>query len=325
MLTYVLRRLALAALLVWLITVLTFALTQLTLGVRVPHLDDRPVLQAVICRRMHIEGLVDASCQVYPWWERYPAYLAALSHGDLGDSFSFHEPVTTVLLERVPNSLLLASTAMGLALAGGLLLGFRSASRPGSASDTGGRIAAYLGFSVPGFVLGLGLILLVAWLRRTPLHVHIPFIGMHTSGDDSIADLGMHMLLPVTSLAVVQLAYYARFMRSGLLDVLPQDYIRTARAKGLPERTVLTKHALRNALPPMITVVALSIPGLVCSAIIVEYIFSWPGIGQVVVRAAAAQDQPLVLGVILVVAVLTVLANLAADIAYAVADPRIRY
>jgi peptide/nickel transport system permease protein len=327
MVAYVVRRLALAILLIWLITLLTFVLSAITLGPRIPVAagNNRPVDIQAICRRMHIEGFVDESCREYPAILRYPAYASALAHGSLGDSFSFHEPVADVLARRVPNTLLLTGTALLLALAGGLALGFKSASSPGSWGDVGGRLLAYFGFSVPAFVVGMLLLLMVFSLERTPLHLHLPFSGIHSTGDSSPGDLALHMLLPVLSLASVQVAYYARFVRSGLKEVLPLDYIRTARAKGLAEHTVLSKHALRSALPPLITVVALSIPGLVSGSILIENIYSWPGIGQVVVQAAATQDQPLVLGVILVVAVTTVLVNLVADVAVAVADPRVRY
>jgi peptide/nickel transport system permease protein len=148
---------------------------------------------------------------------------------------------------------------------------------------------------------------------------------MHASGDESIPDLLYHMVLPVASLAIQQIAYFSRFMRAGMLEVLHQDFIRTARAKGLAPERVNYKHALRNAIIPIITLTALQIPFLVSGAIITEYIFSWPGMGQLAFQAVFVRDYPTILGVLMLVAFLTVLANLVADVFYAVADPRIRY
>jgi peptide/nickel transport system permease protein len=148
---------------------------------------------------------------------------------------------------------------------------------------------------------------------------------MHKSGTESLDDLVWHMVLPVTSLSILSIAGFSRFMRASMLEVLHQDYVRTAKAKGLPSRTVNYKHALRNAILPIVTLVALQTPQFVSGAIITEGIFSWPGMGLLAFQAALDRDYPVILGVVMLVAALTVLFNLLADIAYAIVDPRIRY
>ena len=188
-------------------------------------------------------------------------------------------------------------------------------------------MVSYVGISIPSFVLGIFLLLAGAvWLRHlTGGDFFFPLFGMHKSGIDTLDDLVWHMVLPVTSLSVLSIAGFSRFMRASMLEVLHQDYVRTAKAKGLARRTVNYKHALRNAILPIITLVALQTPQFVSGAIITEGIFSWPGMGLLAFQATVDRDYPVILGVVMLVAVLTVIFNLLADIAYAVVDPRIRY
>src|SRR5216110_3374293 len=187
-------------------------------------------------------------------------------------------------------------------------------------------ITSYVGVSIPSFVLGIYLLLIFAvFLKQTPLHWGFPLFGMHTGGVDDPVDLLVHMVLPVTALAILQIAIFSRFMRASMLEVLHQDYIRTARAKGLSLEKVNYKHALRNAILPIITLVAIAIPQIVNGAIITEGIFSWPGTGQLAFQAVVTRDYPVILGVVMLVAAGTVLFNLIADLTYAIADPRIRY
>ena len=262
-----------------------------------------------------------------PWLLQYPGYLNALLHGDLGESFAYHKPVAKVLIERVPNSVLLLGVSLTLSLLIAIPLGVLAATRQYSKLDMTTSIVSYVGVSMPSFVLGIFLLLAGGvWLRHVTGGVfYFPLFGMHATDTTSVDDLIWHMVLPVTSLSVISIARFSRFTRSSMLEVLHQDYVRTAKAKGLEERTVNYKHAMRNAILPIITLVALQTPQFVSGAIITEGIFSWPGMGLLAFQAAAARDYPVVLGVVMLVAVLTVVFNLLADIAYAIVDPRIRY
>jgi peptide/nickel transport system permease protein len=245
----------------------------------------------------------------------------------MGISFQEGQPVTTLLAQRVPNSVLLYGVATIVALLIGIPLGVFAATHQYSFFDMVTSVVSYVGYSMPAFILGIFLLLIFAvWLRElTRGTFSFPLFGMHASGEDSLPDLAFHLALPVTSLALLSIAQFSRYMRASLLDVLHQDYIRTARAKGLPAFKVNYKHALRNGVIPLITIVALSAPTVVGGAIITEGIFSWPGVGQLAFQAAQVRDYPVVLGVVMIVAVTTVLFNILADVAYAVVDPRIRY
>jgi peptide/nickel transport system permease protein len=317
---YILRRVAVGALLLLLMSFIFFILTVVTPGEPISSGENPRLHEDQIQRILHRRGLD------LPWYQRYPAYLASLAHGDLGDSYQYNEPVTTLLAQRVPNSVLLLGTALGVSIAIGVPLGIFAATRQYSKLDITTSLISYVGISTPSFILGIYLLLIFGvYLRASPLHLSFPIFGMHASGDESIPDLIYHMVLPVASLAIQQIAYFSRFMRAGMLEVLHQDFIRTARAKGLAPERVNYKHALRNAIIPIITLTALQIPFLVSGAIITEYIFSWPGMGQLAFQAVVIRDYPTILGVLMLVAFLTVLANLVADVFYAVADPRIRY
>jgi peptide/nickel transport system permease protein len=296
-----------------------FILTVVTPGEPISSGENPQLHEEQIQRILHRRGLD------LPWYQRYPAYLAALAHGDLGDSYQYTAPVTTILKQRVPNSVLLLGTALAVSIAIGVPLGIFAATRQYSKLDMATSLVSYVGISMPSFILGIYLLLIFGVYLRSALHVSFPIFGMHSSGDTSIPDLLYHMVLPVTSLAIQQIAFFSRFMRAGMLEVLHQDFIRTARAKGLAPERVNYKHALRNAIIPIITLTALQIPFLVSGAIITEYIFSWPGMGQLAYQAVVVRDYPTILGVLMLVAFLTVVANLVADVFYAVADPRIRY
>jgi peptide/nickel transport system permease protein len=296
-----------------------FILTVVTPGEPISSGENPRLHEEQVQRILHRRGLD------LPWYQRYPAYLAALARGDLGDSYQYTAPVTTILKQRVPNSVLLLGTALAVSIAIGVPLGIFAATRQYSKLDMTTSLVSYVGISMPSFILGIYLLLIFGVYLRSALHVSFPIFGMHSSGDTSIPDLLYHMVLPVTSLAIQQIAFFSRFMRAGMLEVLHQDFIRTARAKGLAPERVNYKHALRNAIIPIITLTALQIPFLVSGAIITEYIFSWPGMGQLAYQAVVVRDYPTILGVLMLVAFLTVLANLVADVFYAVADPRIRY
>jgi peptide/nickel transport system permease protein len=318
---YVIRRVLIGILLLLFMSVAFFALTRATPGPPFSTGENPRAHQDQIDRRLHNLGLDK------PWYQQYPAYLNALAHGNLGDSYVYDQPVSKLLAERVPNSVLLLGVSLLVSLLIAIPLGIFAATRQYSKLDVTTSVASYIGISVPAFVLGIFLLLAGGvWLRHlTGGSFYFPLFGMHQSGTTSLDDLVWHMVLPVTSLSILSIAGFSRFMRASMLEVLHQDYVRTAKAKGLPARTVNYKHALRNAILPIVTLVALQTPQFVSGAIITEGIFSWPGMGLLAFQAALDRDYPVILGVVMLVAALTVLFNLLADITYAIVDPRIRY
>ena len=318
---YVIRRIVIGILLLVFMSLAFFALTRLTPGPPFTSGENPRAHQELIDRRMHNLGLDQ------PWYTQYPAYLNSLVHGNLGDSYVYNVPVSRLLMQRVPNSVLLLGVALLVSLLIAIPLGIFAATRQYSKVDITTSVVSYVGISVPSFVLGIFLLFAGAvWLRHwTGGDFYFPLFGMHKGDNAGIDDLVWHMVLPVTSLSVLSIAGFSRFMRASMLEVLHQDYVRTAKAKGLARRTVNYKHALRNAILPIVTLVALQTPQFVSGAIITEGIFSWPGMGQLAFQATVDRDYPVILGVVMLVAVLTVFFNLMADIAYAVVDPRIRY
>jgi peptide/nickel transport system permease protein len=318
---YVIRRVLIGILLMLFMSVAFFALTRLTPGPPFSTGENPRAHQELVDRRMHNLGLDK------PWYQQYPAYVNALAHGNLGDSYVYNQPVSKLLAERVPNSVILLGASLVISLLIAIPLGIFAATHQYSKLDTTTSVASYVGISIPSFVLGIFLLLAGAvWLRHvTGGNFYFPLFGMHKSNSTSLDDLAWHMVLPVISLSILSIAGFSRFMRASMLEVLHQDYVRTAKAKGLPGRAVNYKHALRNAILPIITLVALQTPQFVSGAIITEGIFSWPGMGLLAFQATVTRDYPVILGVVMLVAALTVLFNLLADIAYAVVDPRIRY
>jgi peptide/nickel transport system permease protein len=259
-------------------------------------------------------------------------------HGDLGYSSTDGRAVTSVIADRLPATMILAGTAWVIWVILAFLSGVYAAVKRYSLFDSAITIFNYIGFSFPTFWLGIMLIAIFAgelhWLpaggmwnaRTTPpfgTSEYWAFFGAHPF--DALGDLGTHMILPVFTLVVVSIAYDSRFVRSSMLDALNQDFVRTARAKGVPERSVIFKHALRNALLPVITNLGLEIPFLFTGAFVTEQIFSWPGMGYQFILATGQYDYPVLMGLLLVTATVTILANLLADLMYAVVDPRVRY
>jgi peptide/nickel transport system permease protein len=319
---YVIRRIFIGIMLLLFMSAAFFALTRLTPGPPFTAGENPRAHRDLIVRRLHNLGLDQ------PWYEQYPAYLNALIHGNLGDSYVYDQPVSQLLEQRVPNSVLLLGVSLVVSLLIAIPLGVFAATRQYSKLDMTTSVVSYVGISMPSFVLGIFLLLAGAvWLRHlTGGNFYFPLFGMHTNASTTdLGDLAWHMVLPVVSLSILSIAGFSRFMRASMLEVLHQDYVRTAKAKGLAARTVNYKHALRNAILPIVTLVALQTPQFVSGAIITEGIFSWPGMGLLAFQAAVDRDYPVILGVVMLVAALTVLFNLLADIAYAIVDPRIRY
>jgi peptide/nickel transport system permease protein len=264
---------------------------------------------------------------------RYVKWLGAMLTGDFGYSFSFGRPVLDVIRTFLPNTLLLSGCALVLSFVGGVVLGALQAARQYSKTDSVLSVVLLFFYSMPSFWLALMLMLVFSVFARSVWHwpFWLPVSGM-TSMDYAslglggrILDRAWHLVLPTVSLTLVLTAGIARFMRSSMLEVVRQDYIRTARAKGLPERTVVFKHALRNALIPVITLAGLYIPLLFGGTVFIEYVFSWPGMGKAIVDAIVARDYPLVMATSFLFAAMVVVGNLLADVLYAVVDPRIRH
>ena len=257
---------------------------------------------------------------------QYGRYLARLAAGDMGWSFSRQQPVSAVLGAALPRTLLLVGLALVLSFAGGVALALAQARRPGRAFDRATGGASLLLLSMPDFWLGLLLLLVFSyWLPIFPVGgmvdaVQYPYLGTGAR----LLDRAHHIVLPLATLVLVAGAAVARYQRAALLDVLPRDYIRSARAKGVAERDVVGRHALRNSLTPAITLLGTSLPALVGGVVFVEKVFAWPGMGLMAVDAVSSRDYPLVLAVVIVGTLVVAAGNLLADILYLAADPRLR-
>ena len=256
-----------------------------------------------------------------PLVTQYGRWLGHVLRGDLGRSLWMRRPVLGEVLVRLKATLILTGTALLLSSIGGVTLGVLSATRPNSLLDRTSAVASLFGASMPVFWLGIVLMVIfsltLGWL---------PASGMYAAyGGGDLRDLASHLVLPALTLAAASVTIVARLTRSAMLEVLGQDYIRTARAKGLVERRVVVRHALKNALVPIVTVIGVQAGYLLGGAVLTETVFAWPGVGTLMVQGILARDIPLVQGCVLVVALTFVLVNLSVDVLYAWLDPRIRY
>ena len=251
---------------------------------------------------------------------QYVRWLSGAVRGDLGISFSTTRPVGEMILERLPATLELMGASFLLAAVAALVLGIFSALRQYSLFDHLGTGLSFLGIAMPVFWFALILQLVFGvWLGW------LPVAGTETVGASSLWDHLAHLILPTVVLSFRSVAGWSRYLRSSLLGVLRADYVRTARAKGLPRSTVVGVHAVRNALIPVLSVMALDLAGLFSGAVITETVFAWPGIGRMFVQAMFARDYPLLMGILLLGSVMVIVFNLVADVLYGVLDPRIRY
>jgi peptide/nickel transport system permease protein len=251
---------------------------------------------------------------------QYLIWLGNVLHGDLGYSITSHRSILFEISSRIPQTLFLMVTALTLAIIIGIPIGVITAVRQYSKMDYSLNALAILLASTPVFVLGL----IAIYVFAVNLH-WLPTSALHTSGHTDVPDAFYHLILPACVLAIVNAAPLVRYTRASMLDVLSSEYVTTARSKGLVDRHVIVRHALRNGLIPIITLVALLIPEAIAGAVITEQIFAWNGMGQLAVNAANARDPSLMMGIILIVGVAVLFANIVADIGYAVADPRVRY
>jgi peptide/nickel transport system permease protein len=246
-----------------------------------------------------------------PFIVQYGLFLKSVARGDFGQSFQYRAPALRVVLERLPATVQLTLAAMLITIAAGVSLGIFTAVRRGTRYDVAGTIVAVLGQSLPNFWLGIMLILLFGVALR----------WLPTSGFSGWTSL----VLPAVTLAAFPMALVARLTRSSMLEILHRDYIRTGRAKGLAERNVVLRHALRNAVIPVLTVIGLQIGALLGGAVITESVFAWPGMGKLIVDAIFFRDFPVVQTVLILSATVFVVINLVVDLLYTVIDPRIRY
>ncbi len=259
---------------------------------------------------------------------QYLRWMGGIFQGDLGQSIKFNRPVSEMIAERIPNTLLLVGVAFLITLLVALPVGILSARRPYSIFDYIATTLTFIGQSLPVYWLGLALILVFYVALNNPVTGAplFPSGGMYSVGKEgNLPNLIWHLVLPVTALSAEWTAWYSRFLRSSMLDVMHEDYVRTARAKGLTERVVYYKHALRNAILPLVTLIALDLPSLFAGALFVETIFSWPGMGRLFWDAARGRDYPVLMGVVMINSVLIIAANIAADLLYGMLDPRVKY
>jgi peptide/nickel transport system permease protein len=317
---WLVRRLAASIAIVFAVVTITFFVVHLAHGSPCGPSEERP-LPPDVCERLRIQFGYDQPLRV-----QYVKYLKALLHGDLGVSLGSRRPVADALAEAIPNTFRLALAALVIDFALGLALGIYQAARERRFGDIAlGNVALFIN-SMPTFWLGLVLLLVLGqWLHWFPIGgPGDPVFCPRVDSLPCVVDFFWHLTLPALTLGLVGAAGTARYHRAAMLEVIRQDYVRTARAKGLRERRVLLVHALRNALLPFITLFGLAFPFLLTGAVLVERVFAWPGMGRLAVSAIFQRDYPVVTGAALVTSVMVVLGNLIADVLYAIADPRIR-
>ena len=296
------------------ITILVFLLINAVPGSPVSDLalvpGTRPEDVAQIKRQLGLDQ---------PLYKRYFVWLGNVLQGDLGKSMINYRDVRDEIAGRLPNTLKLTVAAFLLSLVFSIPIGIYSAIKRNSIFDYTATVASVAGVSVPSFWLALMLILFFAVQLRW-----LPSGGTQNIGDGSLVDQLKHLILPAITLAIVELAGWTRYIRAQMLEVIRQDYIRTARAKGLNERLIIFRHAFRNALLPLITLFGLSIPQFFSGALIIETIFSWPGIGRLTFDSAVSRDYTMIMGTVLLSSTMVVLGNLLADIGYGLLDPRVK-
>lgn len=259
-----------------------------------------------------------------PVVKRYFMWISGVLSGNLGFSLKYQEPVTSLLNKYMWNSFIVAIVSVIISWTAALIIGVASAVKQNSWFDRIITVGVFVFMSFPSFFLGLLMIKFISVdLNILPIGGMID-TGSTTTGFSYILEVGKHMVLPVTLLTLLSLGSLTRYFRSGMIDVIKMDFIRTARAKGLKEKTVIVRHALRNAILPAITLLAFELPGLFSGAIITEQIFNWPGVGHIQLEAVSTRDYPVLMSFTLLLAALTILGNLLADVLYAYADPRIR-
>jgi peptide/nickel transport system permease protein len=310
---YILRRLLESVVLILIITVFTFVLISSAPGGPSILLDPN-MSPADTARLRQVYGL-DKPVHV-----QYVSWLGQVVQGNLGFSLGVGRPVSDLIMNALPATLILSGAALLLAIVIAIPAGIVAAIYRNTWFDQLITMVSFFGLSLPTFWYGLMLIIFFAVMLPW-----LPAGGMYTPGRESLGDLLAHLLLPTITLATVNMAQLVRYTRSSMLGVLKQDYVRTARSKGVSETAVACLHAFRTALIPVVTLLGLLIPRLVGGAAVTESVFSWPGMGRLAVAAAFRQDYPTIMGITLLISVIVVISNLAVDLLYARLDPRVTY
>lgn len=313
MVRYLVRRILLGVLTLLMVCTLTFFMINLSPGgpAAVTNMQTTASQRAALMQEYGLNQPVGV---------RYLQWLDHAVQGNLGLSLDTQQPVATLIKQRFPNTLLLAAVTLCVTIVIGIPLGILASIRRGTVVDRLTTMFSTVGMAVPDFWLGTLLIILFAVTLRI-----LPTSGMTTAGSSiSANDLIRHLVMPVVTLSVVLLPNVVKFTRSAMLDVLELDYIRTARAKGVMERKVLIKHALRNALVPIIAIIGLIIPLLLGGSVVVESVFAWPGMGRLAVQAATDRDYMVVMGVTVITGAIVIVTNLITDLVYSILDPRVR-
>lgn len=311
---YILNRLGQSAIVLVLVSLIGFMVLNLAPGGPMSQFALNPGMsQAELDRIAEQLGLNR------PLLVQYVDWFSHLFVGDWGNSFRDGRPVLSVIGGHLHATLLLMGTSTVLSIVIGTWVGVLGAVRRYSVFDTLATVGAMVALSIPTFWFGLVAIFFFS------LHLGwLPAGNMYTIGDQSLGDYAIHLVLPVLVLALVNVAIWSRYMRSATLDVIDQDFVRTARAKGVPYRRVLTHHVIRNALLPMITLAGLQIPTILGGALVTETVFTWPGMGRLFLDSLGYSDYPVIMGILMFSAVLVLLGNLLADLLIGVADPRVR-
>jgi peptide/nickel transport system permease protein len=296
-----------------LVSAITFLLVNLAPGgpASLMRMDVTPEQREALARRLGLDQ---------PLLLRYGQWLAGAIRGDLGTSMTSNEPVGLRISQRLPNTLVLASTALLVSVLAGIPMGVVAALQRGRLADLLTAVVSVVGVSVPAFWLAILLILTLS----VNLNL-LPSSGIASSGrENDLADRLQHLIMPAVVLSTTVLPYVVRFTRSALLEVLGQDYVRTATAKGLSRFHVVYGHALRNALVPVVSIIGTLVPRLVGGSVVTEAVFGWPGMGRLAVEAANGRDYPLIVGITVVVSAIVVITSFVVDLAYTWLDPRIR-
>jgi len=260
-----------------------------------------------------------------PLYEQLIIYLVRTLQGDLGYSFYYQRPVLNLILERIPTTLLLMLTQFIIASVLGVVLGVEASRKPYSKLDNATTTVALLGYSLPVFWVGQLLVLVFSiWLGFFPVQGMLS-IQEDYRGVDYVVDILRHLTLPAVAMGLYNIALVFRLSKTSMLEVLWQDYITTARAKGIREKRVIYRHALRNALVPVVTVLGMNLGFILTGAVMTETVFAWPGLGRMMFDAIYARDYPVLMGMLIMVSVMVVVANLLTDLAYGYLDPRVRH
>ncbi|EJL21053.1 ABC transporter permease [Brevibacillus sp. BC25] len=311
---YLVRRVLQAVLVLFLITVVSFGLMHAAPGgplkvMLAPGMS--PEAQLIQMKNMGLDQ---------PVYIQYMKWVGNLLQGDLGHTFKNNVPVGDILWPTVWNTFVLMSVAWGLSMLIAIPWGIYNSTKQYGLSDQIASIVAYLGFAMPTFWFGIMLQQYFAMQLNL-----LPLSDMYTMGKEGqVSDLILHLILPVTVLTLVNIAAYVKYTRASMLEVLEQDYIRTARAKGMKERRVIFRHALRNALIPVVTIIGLDLPTLVAGAALTESVFNWPGMGRLFVEMAVAREYSVLMSITLLISLMVIIGNLLADLIYALVDPRVQ-